>query len=148
MSQFYLHVKSSLDKIANDVAGMLGIAAVEIDDVTNVEEALASPADLVMFQLVDMQPDPDDPLYNLQFEIGVKTTTDSANYDLATLLSSVQDVVALGETFYVRDYSGLVAPTTDTGYLYITGVQTDPQAFDGASGIRMQSVYAKVVRYH
>ena len=148
MSQFYLSVKSSIDKIAIDIATSLSVAAVEIDDVTNVEAALQSPDDLVMFQLVDMQPEPDDPLYSLQFEIGVKTTSDSSNYDLAALLSSVQDVVAMGETFYVRDYSSVTPPTVDQGYIYITGVQTDPQAFDGASGIRMQSVYAKVVRYH
>lgn len=147
MADFYLYVKSTIDKVAIDLAGTLGIAAVELDDVTNVENALASPDDLILFQFVEMQPDPADPLYSLQFEVGVKTTSDSANYDLATLLSSVQDEVAMGDTFYVQDFSQVAAPTQDEGYFYITGVQTDPQAFDGASGIRMQRVFAKAVRY-
>lgn len=147
MDDFYLAVKSTIDKIAHDLATSKGIEAVEIDDVTNVENALASPADLVMFQFVDMQPEPADPLYALQFEIGIKTTADKGNYDLARLLSSVQDTVATDNTFHFRDYSTPTPPTEDVGYMYITGVQTDPQAFDGASGIRLQSVYAKAVRY-
>lgn len=147
MANFYLVVKSTLDKIAHDIAIDLGIGAVEIDDATNVQEALQSPDDLVMFQFVDMNPAPEDPLYSLQFEIGVKTTADSANYDLATLLSSVLEEVEIGDTFYVQDFSTLTPPTTDLGFIYITGSRVDPQAFDGAAGVRMQSVYAKAVRY-
>ena len=147
MANFYLVVKSTIDKIAHDIATQHGIGAVELDDVTNVQQALASEDDLIMFQFVDMQPRPNDPLYELQFEIGVKTTSDSANYDLATLLSSVQDEVTIGDTFFVQDFSTTTPPTNDLGYIYITGVQTDPQAFDGAAGVRMQSVYAKAVRF-
>jgi hypothetical protein len=147
VSQFYLAVKSTIDKVAHDLATQLSVEAVEIDDVTNVEEKLASPDDLIMFQLVDMQPEPSDPLYSLQFEVGVKTTKDSANYDLATLLSSVQDEIAVEDVIFVQDYSELTPPTDDLGYIYITGSQIDPQAFEGLSGVRMQTVYAKAVRY-
>lgn len=147
MANFYLAVKSTIDFIAHTLATAHGIRAVEIDDVTNVESALAGSDDLIMFQLVDMQPDPSDPLYNLQFEIGVKTTSDSANYDLATLLSSVQDEIAVEDVFFVQDHSTVNPATEDLGYIYITGSQVDPQAFEGLSGVRMQTVYAKVVRY-
>lgn len=147
MNDFYLVVKSSIDKLAIDAATALGVIAVELDDTTNVEEALASEDDLLLFQFVDMQPEPLDPLYSLQFEIGVKTTKDSSNYDLARLLSGLQDDVTIDDTFYLRDFSTVTPPTVDEGYLYITGVQTDPQAFDGASGIRMQRVFARAVRY-
>jgi hypothetical protein len=145
VASFYLPVKSTIDKIAIDIATTLSVGAVEIDDTTNVEAALASPDDLLMFQLVDM--DGNDPLYRIRFELGVKTTADSANYDLATLLSSVQDELEEGDTFYIRDFSTLVAPTDDLGFLYITDVSIDPQAFDGASGVRMQTILGKVVRY-
>ena len=38
MANFYLVVKSTIDKIAHDVATQLGIQAVELDDVTNVQQ--------------------------------------------------------------------------------------------------------------
>lgn len=147
MADFYLAVKSTIDKLAHTIATELEIEAVELDDVTNVEEKLSSPDDLILFQLVETQPDPLDPLYSIQIEIGVKTTSDVGNYDLATLLSQVQNSITIGDTFAIRDYSTVNAPTLDLGYFYVTSVQTDPQAFDGLSGVRMQRIFGKVVRY-
>lgn len=147
MSNFYLKVKSSIDKMAHDIASSLAITAVELDDITNVQDELASPADLVLFSIDDMQPAPADPLYVLRFQIGVKTTQDSGNYDLSTLLSVVQEEVALGDTFYLRDYSTVSMPTEDMAFMYVTDVQTEPQEFDGLAGIRMQRVFARIVRY-
>lgn len=147
MDNFYLKVKSSIDKLAYDVASALSIGAVELDDVTNVEEDLAGDADLVVYQMVDLQPDPLDPLYSVQFEVGIKTTRDVSNFDMATLISTVQEMIEIDDTFYLRDYSGITLPTEDIGYMYITGTNIDPQMFDGASGIRMQRCGARVVRY-
>lgn len=145
MAGFYLPIKSTLDKLAIDIATQLGVGWAEIDDTTNVEEALASPDDLLLYQLVDVRGN--DPLFDVQFTIGVKTVTDSANYDLAGLLDALWEAIGVDDTFYIRDYSGVAAPTADLGYFYISEVQTDPQAFDGASGIRLQTVIAKAVKY-
>lgn len=147
MSDFYLHVKSTLDKVVVDIAGSLGIGFVELDDTVNVEEALSSPADLVVYQMIGMSEAPMDPLWNVTMAIGAKTTTDAANYDLAAIISTIKDTFKKGRTFWVRDYSGTTAPVDNTGYWYITDVQVDPQMFDGASGIRMLNVRASAVRY-
>lgn len=147
MSDFYLSVKSTVDKIAVDIANGLGIEFVELDDTVNVEQMLSSPRDLVVYQLVGMDPNPQEPLWSVNFAIGAKTTTDAANYDLAAILAAIKSVVSKGKSFDVRDYSGAQAPTISDGYFYVVDARVDPQMFDGASGIRMLSVRAAGVHF-
>ena len=144
---FYLPVKSTVDKIAVDIANSLGIEFVELDDTVNVEQKLSSPRDLIVYQMIGMNGAPTEPLWSINFAIGAKTTTDSANYDLAEILSAIKLVVENGQTFDVRDYSGIEAPTESEGYFYVVDSRVDPQMFDGASGIRMLSVRAMGVHH-
>lgn len=146
MTDFYVEVKSTIDRLAVDIAETLGIGFVELDDTVNVDEMLASPDDLIVYQMVGMEESPMDPLWNLTFQIGGKTTSDSANYDLAAIIGAVRGVVSKGESVDIYDYSGISAPTIKEGYMYFSEVAVDPQAFEGASGIRMLSVSASTVR--
>ena len=146
MTDFYVEVKSTIDKLAVDIATALGIDFVELDDTVNVDEKLASPDDLIVYQMVGMDEAPRDPLWNLTFQIGGKTTSDSANYDLADIIGAVRGTVNKGESIDVYDYSGIATPTVKEGYIYFSEVSVDPQAFEGASGIRMLAVSASVVR--
>ena len=146
MTDFYEVVKSTVDKLAVDIANNLSIAFVELDDTVNVDDKLASPADMIVYQMVGMEESPIDPLWNLNIQIGGKTTGDSANYDLAGIIGGVRALVYKGADIDIMDYSGVSAPTVKEGYIYITDVAVDPQAFDGASGIRMLNVNASVVR--
>jgi hypothetical protein len=148
VSDFYLAVKSTIDRIAVDLATALSIGFVELDDTVNVERLLSSPADLVVYQMVGMDEAPKAPLYMVTFSIGAKTTTDPANYDLAEIVSAVKAVVNKGASFQVKDYSSGTAPPTEVvGSLLITSTGVDPQMFDGASGIRMLSVRAAAMDY-
>lgn len=146
MPDFYMSVKSTIDRLAVDIATSLSIGFVEIDDTVNIEEKLGSSDDLIVYQFVDMAEDPGDPLWMLSFEIGGKTTSDAANYDLAGIVSKIRSFVNKGDYIDVMDYSGVSEPTVKEGYLYFADVSVDPQAFDGASGIRMLSVQGKAVR--
>ena len=146
MTDFYEVVKSTVDKLAVDIAVTLGIDFVELDDTVNVDEKLASSDDLIVYQMVGMEESPIDPLWTLNLQIGGTTTGDSANYDLAAIIGAVRQVVHKGATVGIYDYSGLSAPTVKEGYAYFSEVAVDPQAFDGASGIRMLSASASVVR--
>lgn len=146
MPDFYMSVKSTIDKLATDVAASLSIEFVEIDDTVNIEEKLGSSDDLIVYQFVDMAEDPGDPLWVLSFEIGGKTTSDAANYDLAGIISKIRSFVSKGGYIDVMDYSGINDPTVKEGYIYFSDVSVDPQAFDGASGIRMLSVQGRAVR--
>ena len=146
MSDFYTSVKSTIDKVAVDIANGLEIGFVELDDTVNIEDALESNDDLVVYQMIGMVEDPTDPLWALSFSIGAKTTTDAANYDLADIISKVHKVVFKGETFQVADYGEVLAPSTYDGYFYVTDVQVDSQMFDGMTGIRMLNIQARAVR--
>lgn len=146
MADFYEIVKSTIDKLAVDIAGGLGIGFVEMDDTVNIAEALESTDDLIVYQVIDMNEQPIDPMWALHVLIGGKTVSDSANYDLASIIGEIRQFVKKGEYLDVYDYSEVAAPSVKEGYIYFNDVGVDPQAFDGASGIRMLSVNAAVVR--
>ena len=146
MTDFYEEVKSTVDKLAVDIANSLSIGFVELDDTVNVDEKLASPDDLIVYQMVGMEEAPIDPLWNLSLQIGGKTTGDSANYDLAAIIGAIRQVVYKAGSIDIYDYSQVTPQTVKEGYIYFSEVAVDPQAFDGASGIRMLSVSGSVVR--
>ena len=146
MSDFYTSVKSTIDKLAVDIANDLEIQFVELDDTVNIEEAMESNSDMVVYQMVGMQEDPSDPLWALHFSVGAKTVTDAANYDLADIISGINRTLKKGETFQVADYGQVIAPSTYDGYFYVTDIQVDPQMFDGMTGLRMLNVQARAVR--
>jgi hypothetical protein len=146
VTDFYVAVKSTIDKLAVDIAASLSIDFVEMDDTVNIDEKLASPADMVVYQMVGMEESPMDPLWTLHVQVGGKTTGDSANYDLADIIAGIRTFISKGESIDVMDYSGVSAPTVKEGYIVFTDVAVDPQAFDGASGIRMLNVNAGAVR--
>lgn len=146
MTDFYVAVKSTVDKLAVDIAASLAIDFVEMDDTVNIDEKLASPADMIVYQMVGMEEAPRDPLWSLNIQVGGKTTGDSANYDLADIIAGIRVFISKGDYIDVMDYSGTVAPTVKEGYIVFTDVAVDPQAFDGASGIRMLNINAGAVR--
>ena len=73
MAGFYEKVKSTVDKLASDIAADLSVQLVELDDTVNVDEALASAADLIVYQMVSMDENPIDPIWDLVFEMEQKS---------------------------------------------------------------------------
>jgi hypothetical protein len=65
---------------------------------------------------------------------------------LADIIAGIRVFISKGDYIDVMDYSGTVAPTVKEGYIVFTDVAVDPQAFDGASGIRMLNINAGAVR--
>jgi hypothetical protein len=147
VANFYLDVKSTIDKIAVSLATVLKVGFVELDDTVNVAEKLATAEPMIVYQMIALEENPRDPLYELTFAIGAKTTSDPANYDLATLVSAIKDVLKEDESWDIGDYSGTEDPSAMTGYFYVSSVQVNPQMFDGMAGIRMLDVRAQAVRY-
>lgn len=145
-ADFYEIVKSTIDKLAVDIADGLGIGFVDMDDTVNIAGALESTDDMIVYQVVDMNEQPMDPIWALHLLIGGKTVSDSANYDLAAIIGAIRETVKKGDSIDVYDYSEVAAPTAKEGYIYFNDVGVDPQAFEGASGIRMLNVNAAVVR--
>jgi len=147
MDDFLLYVKSTLDKFGSDLAASLSIdRKVDLDDIVNTQELLASDETAIVWELTMMNDNPIDPLYDLLFSMGVKVTGDPSNYNMMTLLSAVQNLFPQGANLKIFDYSGDVAGTEQKGDFTVSDVRVDPQQFDRVSGIRLISVRAKVVR--
>lgn len=150
---FYNKVKSTIDKIGTGVAAQLRglhqgmtIEAVNLDATTGVEEILSSSNPAVVWQLVSLTEAPVDPLYDLMFLMGIKTTSDVSNQLMSSLISVVQETLPCREVLEIKDYSGVEAPTQIAGRMIITRSGVEEQEFDKSSGMRMIGVYAKADR--
>ncbi len=144
--EFIMHVKSSLDRFANDlVASSSADDGVNLDDVVNINELMESENNTILWQLVSVEEDPKDPLYVVQFSIGAKTSGDSANYDLIAFQTKVNDVFHKDAIFDLYDYSQ-GAQVNKKGSMTITRSAMTPQEYDNQSGIRMQTFTAKAFR--
>ena len=147
MDDFLLYVKSTIDKFGSDLATTLGVSKkVDLDDIVNTKELLSGDDTAIVWEITMLNDAPMDPLYDLMFSMGVKVTGDPSNYNMMTLLSSVQNLFPQGANLKIFDYSQDVAGTDQKGDMTVSDVRVDPQQFDRVSGIRLISVHAKVVR--
>lgn len=144
-NDFFLAVKSTLDKEAYDLSVSLGTQAADMDDTVKAQEILSKPDAAIIWQLISVDEVPLDPMYEVAFVIGAKTTNDSGNYDLLQFNSNVNDKFYKGARISVKDYSGASA-SAEEGYLFVTDVGLAPQQFENESGIRFLSILAKGVR--
>ena len=146
MSDFVLHVKSTIDKQGKDLADTLGVGFVDLDDTVNVESVLTGTSPALVWRFVTMDEAPRDPLYSLTFVIGIKTTSDASNYTLLTMISEVKNLFKKGTWMQVLDYSGIAVPTVNEGSMIFTESGVDQQVMDRESGVRMLTVTAKCVK--
>lgn len=146
--KFLVAVKSTIDKLGNDLAQSQVPPAlfVDLDDSTATEDAMSSEADAIVWELGTLEEEPADPLYMLTFSIGARTTNDAANYDILRLTGKVREHFKKGNTYRVRDYSDLVA-SVEMGVIRITDVVVMQQSFDRTSGVRLVTVYARAQRF-
>ena len=147
MTEFYSQVKSTIDKAGVDIANAFqgGVNFVDLDDTVAVAGLMEGPDTAVVWELLSLTEDPADPLYQVQFGIGAKTTQDGGNYSLSELLDAIRTTINVRGSLDIIDYSPGGDGTTRHGYLYITEVAVDPQLFDKASGIRLISVTGRAV---
>lgn len=145
---FLVAVKSTLDKLGNDLAlsQVTPTKFVDLDDATAVEAVLTSTEDAILWELSSFDVAPVDPLYRVEFNIGARTTNDPANYNILKLAGKVREVFQIGSKIEIRDYSGDTA-SSPLGFLFVTFIAVNPQVYDRVSGIRMISVSAKAQRY-
>ena len=143
---FFMHVKSTLDRMGNDlVTASSADSGANLDDTVNVDEIFKSDDSTILWQLVSVEEAPSDPLYIVQFAIGAKTTEDAGNYDLIAFQNEVNNLFHKNAIVDLYDYSQ-GAQTTKKGSMTITEAMLTPQEFDNESGIRMQVFAAKAFR--
>lgn len=150
-SREWMIVKSTLDRLVNDAVAKVSqvtgepVAVSEVEDVSNFESVLKDSGPAVLYQLMRLNPNPRAPRYEAVFNVGVKTTDDAGNYDMAKMLGELQDLFKQDSRFSLHDYSeaGLEAP--NYGAMLITDADVNPQQFDKQSGIRTIGCKAAVL---
>lgn len=150
--------KSTLDWIINDLAVKLSAAlppnnpvrAFDLDDAASERQIQAGAEHALVYQYTHLAEDPTHPLYEAQFLVGAKTTDDSGNYDMTTLLTDLRGIFPQGASFDLYDYSEVEEgedPGPALGCLVIMSLGTGPQMFEKQSGIRLLAVSGKVMAY-
>ena len=150
MNDYLIHVKSTLDKVMNDLVTSLsgqfpGLQGVDVDNLVETDAVFKSEDPVVLWQFMVLAPSPRDPLYRLEFLVGAKTVNDAAGYEIAGLSNELRKAFEVETRIEVGDYSGDVA-TTGTGYFIITRNTFAPQQYDHMSGIRFFSIVAMGAR--
>ena len=145
---FVVALKSTLDREGKQIADTLGVEHfVDLDDSVNATEALTGPDDVVMWRLLTYDDSPVDPLYQVGFVMGIKTSADPSNYRLLTFMGEVKDRFEVGDSMFVKDWTGTAEPTVDLGRLFFVTSGIDTQALEADSGFRLLPVTAMVQRF-
>ena len=142
---FTLAFKSTIDKMAFDVASANSLKLIDMDDVTAIADLLGSNKDAFVWEFLTFDDMPKDPLYAFAFRIGARTTNDAANYNILTLLDSIKAAFTISDIYDILDYSGASVGAVE-GYMIVTGVQVEPQEFDKQSGIRTATITGRAAR--
>lgn len=153
--KFYLAVKSTVDALTAQIALA---AANDYPDI----QALLQPLDIsaagaqvatgdapaLVWSLQNFSPSPRDPLFQILFMIGVRTTSDPNGETLANLLSVVHSEIPVGFRFDIKNYSGETVSELpgETGTGYVRDISVQEQLYDGQAAMRMISVAAAVIR--
>ena len=147
MSKFTLQVKSTLDKILKDLANSNGYLGFDIDGSALSADMAESTDPAIVWSFHSLEEDTRDPFYRLQFEAAARTADDVSQYGSVGIQSLLQSTFAVGESFYVMDYSGVAAPTQVLGEVIISKLHPGVPVFDNTAGIRGVMVVATVQRF-
>jgi hypothetical protein len=152
---FYLSVKSTVDALTAQIAAEAASVYPDIQALLQPLDTSAAGAQVatgdgpaLVWSLQQFAPSPRDPLYQILFMIGVRTTSDPNGETLANLLSVVQAELPIGFRFDIKNYSGETVSEEpgETGTAYVRGISVQEQLYDGQAAMRMISVAAAVVR--
>lgn len=144
-NEFYMAVKSTIDKLGSDMAAALSAAPVDLDDIDTTSDVLAGTTSVVLWQLLTVEETPKDPLYEVTFVVGAKTSRDPGSYQLIQFNATLNQTVFKGAEVAVYDYSGASQGALE-GKLFVTAVELAPQQFDEHAGIRLMAITCKALR--
>lgn len=143
---FPLHLKSSLDRRVVDIGTALDLPVVDLDSTGLVAELLDSDQPALLWAIGSLQESPIDPLWLVDWEVGVKTSLDPSQYKSLDVVSKLSDSFKIGTRIAIRDYTGEEAGLVLEGWIIVIGVAAAPSQPDRLSGVRLLSVQARVQR--
>lgn len=156
---FELALKSTLDYHCNKIAEELrnsgdpdlrAIVADGLDNLVTIDANTKTENPAVLWQMSSFMPNPVDPLYSLNFSVGIKTTQDDANYVQSKLVSVICNYFKPRTDFQIFDYSVTVDDLQGqqpVGNMLLNEMNSNAMVFDNQSGFKLVDVSARVVRY-
>ena len=145
-NRFPLYLKSTLDKLLNGIGTTWSLPVVDVDSAAMFADLLESDQAAIVWAVGSISEVPMDPLWAIDFDVGIKTSLDPAQYQSMELSSALSTALAPGSQISVFDYTGTTAGTALQGQLYITSAVMQPSQPDRLFGIRMLNVQGKAVR--
>jgi hypothetical protein len=142
-----LALKSTIDKRLLALATEKGYGFFDLDGIYQDTGSIntVSPAIAWAFQV--WAESPKDPMWEMSFEAGARTSEDLSQYDSMRIAGQVVSLFPSGEDFEIFDYSSSIAGTTALGRVFITHSMVVPVVFSDSSTLRMGNIQAKVLRY-
>lgn len=147
-ARFPLYVKSTLDHLAQALASEHSLMYFDLDGMAFVSDVMQTDEPALAWSMGAFVPDPVDPLYTLEFDIGGKTSKDPAQFVSIDIVSLVRTVFREHTSLTVMNYTKGIPPVTAMGSLFITNAGVMPAQYDRTSGLRLVNVFAKVQRFN
>jgi hypothetical protein len=142
-----LALKSTIDKRLLELATEKGYGFFDLDGIYQDTGSINTLSPAVAWAFQVWAESPKDPMWEVSFEAGARTSEDLSQYDSMRIAGEVVSLFPSGEDFEIYDYSLAVAGTTPLGRVFIIHSMVVPVVFSDSSTLRMVNVQAKVLRY-
>ncbi len=144
---FPVYVKSTLEKLCQDLANQLGCQRLDLDDIAGMENLAMGKDAAILHELIGVDPSPRWPLYSISLSIGARTSDDPGSYKLIEFYSKVQSLFSPGATIQIYDYSVPEGqPTPHVGYMVVSRDSSGSgQQASERSGIRLTTIRLQAV---
>lgn len=144
---FDVAVKSSLDKLLNDVAVANGWMYFDIDGAYLTPEIVESKAPAIVISYPGLTANPRDPFYAAVFEVGARTADDPFQYLSKNILGEISLALEVNKGLFIYDHSGSVSGAALLGELIPTSQTPSPSRFDQVSSLSMYQIVAMCQRF-
>lgn len=146
MLSFPLYLKSAVDRLIVDLGTEMGLPVVDMDSAGLMAELLDSDQAALVWAIGSLQEAPMDPLWLVDWDVGVKTSLDPAQYKSLDVVSRLAESFKVGTRIEIRDYTGDVVGDTVHGWLHIISAAAAPSQADRLAGVRLMNVQARAQR--
>ena len=156
---FELALKSTMDYLCGQVAesirksgdpDLVDLLSDGLDNLVTIDANAKNKNPAILWQMGHLKPAPLAPLFEVGFSIGVKTTSDDANYVMSKVLSMLANQFKATFSFEIFDYSVLeedLQGQQPLGVIFITDTSSSPMLFDNQSGLKLLDLQAKVMQF-
>lgn len=130
--------KVSVDFQCKNLADVLGLPYVNLDS-TDAKEKLDGTAEILIAKIMQFDPTPYEPFYDVSIIVGVKIPDDTNGYRLTELLKQVRPFFTVDNQINVGNYATSLTPSFD-GYLVILRSTITASDYEGFNLVQVLQV--------